>query len=182
MKLSGGNSFSGFSRVVQAFPLSLWCRFFFNCKISSFSGFHDVECITRRCRICYINIVYMKKIIIAIDGHSSSGKSTMAKNLARRCVIHISTLVRCIVPWRSLSSQRFDHGWKGGWGGFEKRTSFIGYLIQTRCGDLSSRYPLNGEVIEKGDQRHERIRECQHDCHARFCPSLRWLRNSRRWC
>ena len=31
----------------------------------------------------YLNKTYMKKIVIAIDGYSSCGKSTMAKDLAR---------------------------------------------------------------------------------------------------
>ena len=37
----------------------------------------------------------MKKITIAIDGHSSCGKSTMAKDLARRVgYIYVDTSVR----------------------------------------------------------------------------------------
>ncbi len=34
-------------------------------------------------QLIHYNIIYMKKIVIAIDGHSSCGKSTMAKDLAR---------------------------------------------------------------------------------------------------
>ena len=39
--------------------------------------------------------VVMKKIIIAIDGVSSTGKSTMAKDLARELDIPISIQGRC---------------------------------------------------------------------------------------
>lgn len=35
-------------------------------------------------QLIHYNIIYMKKIVIAIDGYSSCGKSTMAKELAHR--------------------------------------------------------------------------------------------------
>ena len=37
-----------------------------------------------------------KKLIIAIDGHSSCGKSTVAKDLAKKLTIPISIVEQCI--------------------------------------------------------------------------------------
>ena len=46
----------------------------------------SIMCRARRSssmQLIHYNIIHMKKIVIAIDGHSSCGKSTMAKDLAR---------------------------------------------------------------------------------------------------
>ena len=49
----------------------------------------------------------MKKIVIAIDGHSSSGKSTMAKDLAREIgYIYIDTGAM----YRAVTYYSLQHG------------------------------------------------------------------------
>lgn len=66
----------------------------------------------------------MKKIVVAVDGHSSCGKSTMAKELARQLgYIYVDTaaMYRCVTLF-ALRGGMFDNegnvmaaGWKARW-------------------------------------------------------------------
>ena len=61
----------------------------------------------------------MNKIIIAIDGHSSCGKSTMAKQLAQQLnYIYVDTgaMYRCVTLYAinngMFSGKSLDSGWR----------------------------------------------------------------------
>ncbi|MDY0239228.1 MAG: (d)CMP kinase, partial [Bacteroidales bacterium] len=50
----------------------------------------------------------MKKIIIAIDGHSSTGKSTFAKAIAK---VMDYTYLDSGALYRAVTLYALDHGW-----------------------------------------------------------------------
>ncbi len=79
----------------------------------------------------------MKKITIAIDGHSSCGKSTMAKELARRVgYIYVDTGAM----YRSVTLYALRHGL------FDKDGNIDTEALQAQMGDINISFQLNGET------------------------------------
>lgn len=93
----------------------------------------------------------MKKITIAIDGHSSCGKSTMAKDLARKVgYIYVDTgaMYRCVTLF-ALRNHLFDADGHIDTATLEAQMKNIHIGFQLREGaDRPDAY-LNGECVEK---------------------------------
>ena len=93
----------------------------------------------------------MKKITIAIDGHSSCGKSTMAKDLARKVgYIYVDTgaMYRCVTLF-ALRNGLFDADGHIDAATLEARMKDIHISFQLREGaDRPDTY-LNGECVEQ---------------------------------
>lgn len=91
----------------------------------------------------------MKKIIVAIDGYSSCGKSTIAKQLAKAAgykYVDTGAMYRCVALWVLEHSPKplqdgVDEGWLR-----EQLTSLeIGFAVQP---DGTQHTLLNGEDVE----------------------------------
>lgn len=93
----------------------------------------------------------MKKITIAIDGHSSCGKSTMAKDLARKVgYIYVDTgaMYRCVTLF-ALRNNLFDADGHIDAATLEAKMKDIHISFQLREGaDRPDTY-LNGECVEQ---------------------------------
>lgn len=93
----------------------------------------------------------MKKITIAIDGHSSCGKSTMAKDLARKVgYIYVDTgaMYRCVTLF-ALRNNLFDADGNVDAATLETRMKDIHISFQLREGADRPETYLNGECVEQ---------------------------------
>lgn len=92
----------------------------------------------------------MKKIVIAIDGHSSCGKSTMAKQLAKRIgYIYVDTgaMYRCVTLY-ALRHGLFDQEDKVRTNELEKALAnvHVSFLLNSKTNHADAY--LNGENVE----------------------------------
>ena len=116
----------------------------------------------------------MKKITIAIDGHSSCGKSTMAKRLARRVgYIYVDTgaMYRCV----SLYAMR--HGLVGPDGaldtaGLERQLGDVHIDFQLDPDTQTPQAYLNGECVER------EIRSIEVSAHVSPVAALPFVREA----
>lgn len=103
----------------------------------------------------------MKKIIVAIDGYSSSGKSTMARELARRIGY---VYVDSGAMYRAVTLYAIRHGMAGG--GKIDRDALVAALpgisvtFEPAGADGVQHTLLNGEDVER------EIREMQVSSHV----------------
>ena len=116
----------------------------------------------------------MKKITIAIDGHSSCGKSTMAKDLARRVgYIYVDTgaMYRCVTLY-ALRNNLFDAEGHIDAATLEDRMKDIHISFQLREGaDRPDAY-LNGECVE------QEIRSLEVSSHVSPVAALPFVRTA----
>lgn len=91
----------------------------------------------------------MRKISIAIDGYSSTGKSTLARRLARELnyvYIDSGAMYRAVTLFalrEGLAGEKLDIG------ALEERLPELNLEFQARSGDRPSEILLNGESVEK---------------------------------
>jgi CMP/dCMP kinase len=113
-----------------------------------------------------------KKIVIAIDGHSSSGKSTLAKSLARELgYIYIDSGAM----YRAVTLYAMRKGWlRDGQPDTEKITSGLKDIkITFRWNEQTGENLtfLNGENVE---EEIRRLEVSQHVSHVSIIPEVRY--------
>lgn len=116
----------------------------------------------------------MKKITIAIDGHSSCGKSTMAKELARRLgYIYVDTgaMYRCVTLYAMRHSLIADDG------------TVNAEALQQAMSDISITFALNDETQRpeaclNGENVEKEIRSLEVSNHVSPIAALPFVREA----